>query len=153
MSVSSVVFWMVTDISEEHAASFFRIQVNLPFYCPLFSLTQAEFHFPYKTCIHHLPCNMSIHITKPVSQPTNFNPEDGGSMFFRNILIRPVDYTVSQSRGPHSHIEFLPPPPCSVPAIPKYGHFSHIRPHATLMINKNLFQSWDEFSSHLLQID
>jgi hypothetical protein len=36
---------------------------------------------------------------------TIFKPEDGGSMFLQNVIIRLQDYTMSQPRRPQSEIK------------------------------------------------
>jgi hypothetical protein len=41
-------------------------------------------------------------IHKPISEPTHFNPGDGGSMFLQNTGIHPQNYKVSQPSTPQS---------------------------------------------------
>jgi hypothetical protein len=53
-----------------------------------------------------LPIHLSIHISEPVSHTTHFNPEDGGIISLRNVLIHL--YKVSLPRRPqYEHNEML----------------------------------------------
>lgn len=45
----------------------------------------------------HLPSTLSI--TELISEYTNSNPEDGGSILFTNVGIRQYDYTVSSHKA------------------------------------------------------
>jgi hypothetical protein len=52
--------------------------------------------------IYPIPLNLMTtarvnSLYKHISKPTNFNPEDGGSIFIRNISIHPQNYKILQS--------------------------------------------------------
>jgi hypothetical protein len=66
---------------------------------PLLTLAWIRFHsLGLFLRLSDHPFLPPAYITKPVPQPTHFDPKDGGSIFLQNISIYLKDYTMSQPR-------------------------------------------------------
>jgi hypothetical protein len=107
-----LVFWANIYVSKEHVAAIFSVEVyrfiNM-FYCRRVEKLQIWYWWDPKRGVPSCApspwapwvCSY-VDLMEPIPKPTHFKPEDGASMFLRNICIRTQNYAVSQTRRSQS---------------------------------------------------